>query len=357
MTVEPTYPAYRIPTFQQLPYAHSGPAGVGRLRVEIDDFVVDEMLGFEPSGEGEHVFLRIEKRNRQTESIAQNLARFVGVRRRDVGYAGLKDKFARTIQWFSVLVPFDVNPEWSRFNDATVEILRVERHCRKLKRGALLGNRFKILLRNLEADRQQTENILLSIRNVGVPNYFGPQRFGRYGQNILAAVTLFKSPQSIRNRYKRGIFLSAARSCVFNLILAARVNRQNWNYACCGDAMILHGSNSYFRIDTLTDEINQRTKAGKIHPTGAMWGIGPSDVSGEILGLENQVVSENRLLCDGLEANGLKMARRSLRLMPNFLEWQFMGSDSLKLTFTLPPGGYATSVLRELIDTEMMLGE
>jgi len=357
VAVEQAHLTYSIPTVQQLPYAHSGPAGTGKLRVEIDDFIVDEVLGFDLSGEGEHVFLQIEKRNCLTESIAQNLAKFVGVRRRDVGFAGLKDKFAKTTQWFSVPVPFDVDLDWSRLNDVTRKVLRVERHRRKLKRGALSGNRFEILLRNLEADLQRIENILNSIRNVGVPNYFGPQRFGRCGQNISGAVALFKSRKSIGDRFKRGMYLSAARSHVFNLILATRVDRQDWNYACCGDAMMLHGSNSYFRIDEPTDEINQRTMAGKIHPTGAMWGIGPSDVTGDMLGLEKRVVSENRLLCDGLESNGVKMARRSLRLMPNSLDWQFIGSDSLKLTFSLQSGGYATSVLRELIDTETIPGE
>lgn len=340
------------PIDPMLPYAHSGPAAVGRIRSELDDFVVDEILGFDPCGEGEYVFVRIEKRNRLTESIARLLAKFAGVRQRDVGFAGLKDKFARTIQWFSVPVPVDTNPDWSLLNDATCRVLKVERHRRKLKRGALSGNRFVILLRELEGDRQRIDESLSSIRRLGVPNYFGPQRFGRRGQNLSGAIALFTSNRSNCDRFRRGIYLSAARSHVFNQILASRVVQQNWNYACVGDAMVLDGSNSYFQVETLSKDIHHRTRVGEIHPTGALWGDGSNDVTGDALKLERRVMNENRSICQGLERFGVKMGRRSLRQIPDGLDWQFVGSDRLSLTFSLPFGGYATSVIRELVKTE-----
>jgi len=186
----------------------------------------------------------------------------------------------------------------------------------------------------------------------GVPNYFGVQRFGYQGQNLAAAVAMFNSGRKPRSRFHRGVLLSAARSYVFNQILARRIEQGDWNRACEGDVLIFNGSGSRFRADKIDQGIQLRIDACEIHPTGALWGKGSSGVGLEIHELENRVAGENPLLCEGLERFGLEMARRSLRSIPTQMEWRFVGSDSVKLTFSLVPGAFATSLLREFIDQD-----
>ncbi len=334
-----------------LPYAYAGPAVTGKFKVEIDDFVVNEVLGFDPSGEGEHVFLRIEKKDETTDRVAKSLAKYVGVPRRDVGYAGLKDRFAKTTQWFSVRIPLTDNPDWLDFNSTSVHILEQYRHRKKLKIGALSANQFEINLRNLRGDLPRMVENLRLISRFGVPNYFGPQRFGYHSQNLAAAVGMFSSDRKTSSRFQRGILLSAARAYIFNQILARRVERGDWNRACKGDVLIFNGSGSCFRVDELDRDIYLRVGACEIHPTGAMWGQGISRVGFDIDELEEQVVGSNALLCNGLEGFGLEMSRRSLRSIPKEMDWWQVGSDSLRLKFSLVPGAFATSVLREFIDT------
>ena len=333
-----------------LPHALGGPCGRGIIKLSPDDFIVDEILGFEPSGEGEHVFLRIEKRGENTEYLARQIARFARTPVRNVSYAGLKDRHGRTIQWFSVQLPGQVGPDWSGFETDSVRVLEMTRNQRKLRRGAAVGNRFELTLRQLDGAPDRLETRLNDIAQAGVPNYFGPQRFGRDGQNLDAAKALFRGDSPQPNPHQRGLYLSSARSEIFNRILAERVTQGNWNAALDGDVFMFSGSQSFFNAEALDEDIQRRVKEQEIHPSGVLWGKQPSTATGAALAIENRIAASLSDLAEGLASANLETSRRPLRLCPDTLTWEFTIPDTLKLSFVLPSGAYATTVLRELVD-------
>lgn len=333
-----------------LPYAWGGPVGRGVIKQEADDFAVEEILGFEPSGSGEHVFLRIEKTHENTDYVARQIARFAGVPGRDIGYAGLKDRHGRTVQWFSVPLSGKPEPDWSGLENERIRILEITRNSRKLKKGAAAANRFKLTIREFEGDCQAIEARLAEIASQGVPNYFGAQRFGHDGQN-LARVREFFAGQSGRiDAHRRGLYLSSARSEIFNRQLAERVQRKDWNQAISGDVFMFSGSRSFFSDQALDDDIRRRVAEGDIHPSGALWGTGESSARDEALLIERSVVESLKDLAEGLEKSGVEMARRPFRLCVESLTWEFPESGMLRLAFTLPGGTFATVILRELLD-------
>lgn len=333
-------------TLPDWPHAYGGPAGTGDIKTVPDDFIVEEILGFEPEGHGEHVFLYVEKIGENTEYIARLLARHAGVRQRDIGYAGLKDRHGRTQQWFSIWLPGKENPDWSGVESDSLKILETVRHARKLKRGVLAGNHFTLLIRNWQGDRDIAERQLQSIAQQGFPNYFGEQRFGHQGRNLENALVMF-SGKRIKPE-QRSIYLSAARSYLFNLILAERVTQQTWITALPGDVFKLNQTNSQFHAAVIDQTLSERLATGDIHPTGALWGKGDSAVTDETLVLEQGILETQRELADGLLKAGLEADRRALRVKPDNLAWQFE-ADVLRLSFGLPAGSYATALLREVV--------
>jgi tRNA pseudouridine13 synthase len=332
----------------ELPYAHGGPAGSGILRKSPEDFTVEEDLGFEPSGSGEHVFLRIEKRGENTDWLARQLARFASVPQSQVSYAGLKDRHARTVQWFSVQLPGKTEPDWSAFDTPSVTVLETRRHNRKLRRGALRGNRFHLRIALLDHNPERLRANLDAVKREGVPNYFGEQRFGHEGGNLTRAREILSGALPVRDRHERGLLYSAARSFLFNQVLARRVREGTWNRPLPGDAFMFSSSNSFFRGEILTPEIAERVRRNEIHPSGPLWGRGENPLSGEALALETEALTEHQTLCRGLEEHGLEMARRPLRLLPDEFQWN-LDADSLQLEFFLPAGDYATTLVRELV--------
>jgi tRNA pseudouridine13 synthase len=329
------------------PYVYGGPSGTGKIRSLPEDFIVKENLSFEPSGEGEHAFLQIEKKGENTEYVARQLARFAGVRQRDVSFAGLKDRYAVTTQWFSVWLPGKADPDWTQFESDSTKVLQSVRHARKLKRGVLSGNSFKLVIRDWQGDREQTIQQLELIKAHGIANYFGSQRFGNEGQNVSKALAMFEGAKV--GREQRSIYLSAARSYLFNLILAERVIMANWNQPIAGDTYQFDLSHSCFQSEQPDAEIIRRMAAKEIHPTGALWGRGNADVSADALAIEQAVIDKHQLLAQGLIANAADRDRRALRANVRDLQWRFVDGETLALDFTLPAGSYATSVLREII--------
>ena len=308
------------------------PKATAILRQQIEDFRVDEELGFDLSGEGEHVYLQIEKKNQNTLDVVDQIARLASVRRMDVGYAGLKDRRAITRQWFSVYLPLDDQVQWQELNNENIKLLSETRHKKKLRRGQHKANRFCICLRNLSCDVEELEERLKVVSNRGVPNYFGPQRFGINGNNLLAADKLLSGERSERNRKKRGLYLSAARSYLFNLVLSERIKDSSWHEVEEGD-------------------ITSESIASEPLPTGPLWGRGRLQTSARILALESKIAERYEQWCTGLEHVGLKQERRPLSLTLNDLDWDISGKNEerlLDLRFSLPPGSYATSVIREL---------
>ncbi len=335
-----------------LAYAYGIPPVTGVVRSRPEDFFVDEVLGFDPDGEGEHVLLQIEKRNTNTQWLADQLARFAAIPRRNVSYAGLKDRNAVTRQWFSLGMAGADEPDWDKLNSENLHVLQHARHRRKLRRGTLQGNRFKLVIRDLHGDPAALETRLQQVAQQGVPNYFGAQRFGHAGANLQQAEAMFQGKR-IRDRHKRSLYLSAARSFLFNELLSQRVARGDWNQVVAGEVMVLAGSNSYFVPDANDEAIPQRLAEFDIHPSGCLWGKGEAPSRGVAAELERQLAEAHPLLCRGLEHAGLKQERRALRLPVAELHWDLEATASiLELSFFLPPGAYATTVLRELVQTD-----
>ncbi|WP_020561668.1 tRNA pseudouridine(13) synthase TruD [Methylosarcina fibrata] len=329
------------------PCAYGRPPGRGVIRAAAEDFRVDECLAFEPSGTGEHVFLNIEKTGENTEYVARQLARFAGVRQRDVGYAGLKDRHAVTTQWFSVWLPGKPDPDWTAFASDSVKILQSLRHARKLQRGALAGNRFKLVIREWRGDKQATHDRLQAIRTGGIANYFGPQRFGHEGQNLAQALALFRGAKA--GREQRSLYLSAARSFLFNQILARRIEQKNWNRALAGDVFFFDWSHSRFHAEKPDPDIIARIDAGNLHPSGALWGRGDVQVSLDALATEQALIEAHAEIAEGLVRSGVEADRRPLRVNVRELRWEFIGETALELSFGLPAGSYATALLSEII--------
>ena len=328
-------------------HAYGIPQGVGKIKQYVDDFIVDEQLSFEPEGSGEHVFLQIEKRGENTDFVARLIARFAGVRQRDVSYAGLKDRHAKTTQWFSVWLAGKPDPDWTGIETETIKVLQAIRHARKLKRGVLSGNQFQIRIREWQGDRESIEQQLQQITTAGFPNYFGVQRFGHQGQNVNNALSLFAGRKM--KREQRSLYLSSVRSYLFNQLLDTRVLSADWNTAILGDVCMFNQSHSYFKVDTLDRSLIERLRFGEIHPTGMLYGKGEREVSQQALIMEQAVLDAHTELASGLVKFDLKADRRALRVMVPDLQWQFDSATELCLTFSLPSGSYATALLRELV--------
>lgn len=341
-----------IESLMQWAYAYGMPNGSARMRVQPEDFIVDEELGFEPTGEGQHRMLLVRKRNTNTDWLARQLARFAGVEPRDVGYAGLKDRNAVTTQWFSIDLAGRQEPHWSSFDSDEYQILRVEPHNKKLRRGILQGNRFAITLRELEAEQSEVEGRLQAIAEAGVPNYFGEQRFGHHGDNILQAWKMLNREIRVKDRNRKSIYLSAARSLIFNAVLSRRVAEGSWNQILPGEAAMLAGSQSFFQVETVDESLQKRLQDWDIHPSGPMWGRGRSVVSDQAAEVEQPVLDGLSDWLSPLEHAGLKQERRALRLQAEGLEWQWLDERTLRLEFRLTSGSYATTVLRELLRTQ-----
>lgn len=323
----------------------------GSLRVSAEDFRVDEVAAFEPSGEGEHVFLHMEKTDSNTDWLAGQLARLAGVKRSDVGFAGLKDRHAVTRQWFSVYLGGREEPDWLQIEDEQVKLLQVTRNNKKLRRGVLAGNRFEIVIRNLAGEMEALEPRLQAVATRGVPNYFGEQRFGREGANLEHAALLLGGKRVHGSRHQKGLYLSAARSWLFNLVLSKRVSDGSWNRILPGEVVMLDGTHSVFVAEQLDDELQKRVEEFDIHPTGPMPGKGSSRVQDVCAALEDEVLASYQEWVQGLARYGVEAQRRALRLPVRELEWDFPDDTSLRLQFYLPAGSYATSVIRELVIT------
>ena len=329
--------------------AWGDPPVTGQIRTQPEDFRVTENLGFEPTGEGEHLWLWLEKREQNTVFIATELARAAQVHPRNVSFAGLKDRNAVTRQYFSIQLPGQADPDWQAWQIEGVNILEAHRSARKINRGRLDGNRFELVVRELDGDIDALNERLASVRDHGVPNGFGEQRFG--GNNIARAHALFAGKLRRKpSKSKRGFYLSAARSLIFNRVLEERIADGSWNRLVEGDVAVLDGSHSWFIADASDPEQIDRCNRLDIHPSGPMAGEGDNPTSGPVAELEARIHEEQQELAEGLNKFRLQHQRRPLRMKVESLEWHYPDPQTLSLSFALGQGSYATSVLRELID-------
>jgi tRNA pseudouridine13 synthase len=319
-------------TLPQWPNAYPASGASATLKLLNEDFIVTEMPLQLPSGEGEHIWLDVEKNGANTAFVAQQLADAAGVPERDVGYAGLKDRYAITRQWFSIYLPNGKGkgetPDLTLLQHPEFKVLSQSRHVKKLRRGDLQGNRFRIVLRDVTGDRDAIGANLKAVASHGAPNYFGAQRFGHDGGNVEQGRAMLAREIRVRNPKKKGIYLSAVRSFVFNDVLALRIQQGLWGKTLPGDVM---------------DE------AGR--PTGPLWGRGRVTTTDQAQALENGVAERHATLCDGMEHAGLDQERRALVTSPTEMSWEWPQANQLVLTFSLPAGNYATSVLNEILRT------
>jgi tRNA pseudouridine13 synthase len=330
---------------RELPRAHGAAVLQARFRVLPEDFRVEEIDGFEPAGAGEHLLLTVEKRGMNTAFAAKRIAQWAGIPEMGVGYAGMKDRHAVTTQRFSVHLPKRVAPDLEALQSEDLRVLGHAWHNRKLPRGALAGNRFTLLLREPQGERAAVEARLAAIAAAGIPNYFGEQRFGREGDNLAAALRMFAG-QRVK-REQRSILLSAARSALFNAVLAQRIDDGSWATGTDGEVWMLEGTHSVFGPEPDSAETRARAQAQDIHPTGPMWGQGELRSAGRARELEQAALAPFAEVRAGLEAAGLKQERRALRTRVQELAWEWR-EDGLLLRFRLGPGAYATEVRAEL---------
>jgi tRNA pseudouridine13 synthase len=330
------------------PRAHGAALPPAELKSHPEDFRVEEQLSFVPSGVGPHWLLQVEKRASNTRWVAAQIARLAGTPAHDVGYAGLKDRQAVTVQWFSVPVLATTADFWRSVHTAEFRVLDVQRNSRKLRRGALTGNRFRIRLRKVTWSREELELKLTALRTHGVPNYFGPQRFGREGYN-LERVAAWLGGQGPRGRSERGFSLSAARSLIFNALLARRVEAGDWSQLAPGDLASLDGNGSHFRVTMVDDDLSLRLMAFDVHPSGPMWGRGEPETGGRSLEHETAVAQQFKEVADLLEAEGLQQERRPLRCAVRDLSVE-AEAGTVTFNFTLRRGQFATSALREICE-------
>lgn len=334
----------------ELPRAFGEPVLRARMRSVPEDFQVDELPAFEPTGEGEHLLLTVRKRGQNTAHVARRLAQWAGVPEMAVSYAGQKDRHAVTTQRFSVHLPKRIAPDLALLDDAEMQVVDSTWHNRKLQRGALAGNRFGLVLREVEGARAAIDARLAQVAARGLPNWFGEQRFGHGGGNIDAALSMFAGRRVRKDQ--RSMLLSAARSQLFNQVLAARVARGDWDQPVPGEVWMLDGSRSVFGPEPWSEVLAQRLADFDIHPSGPLWGAGPLRSQDEAAALELAAMVDEASLAlrAGLEQAGLKQERRALRLRPVALRHEWREADLLWLGFELPPGCYATAVLHELGD-------
>jgi tRNA pseudouridine13 synthase len=337
------------------PHAHGGPPAAGVLRATPEDFVVEEELGFSPSGAGTHVLLRVRKRNANTQWVARELARLAGCRVSDVGYAGLKDRRAIAVQWFTVPRP-RAAVDWPTVAHPEFTVLEAHPHARKLPRGALAGNRFSVrIAAGAGGGAELAARLkprLAEVMRQGVPNYFGPQRFGREGANLarLSAALPALAPA------ERSFVLSAARSLLFNALLARRVADGSWAHLLAGDVAVLDGRGSIFAVPEPDATLAARIERLEIHPTGALWGEGPPPTGADVQALEQRIAGEFGAAAGLCVAAGMRQERRSLRLAAQELHCE-TEQDAVRLSFRLPRGSFATALLRELVSDTAALGE
>lgn len=331
-----------------IPLAYGAPVLTARMRSVAEDFQVDELPAFEASGEGEHLLLDIRKRGANTVAVAKQLAQWAGVQEMAVSYAGQKDRHAVTTQRFSVHLPKRVAPDLAALESDEVHVLASTWHNRKLQRGALAGNRFKLVLRQVQGEQAAISERLQLVAARGLPNWFGEQRFGRDGGNVPAALQMFAGRRVRKDQ--RSMLLSAARSALFNRVLAARVAQGNWDTALDGEVWMLDGSRSVFGPEPMNEALAERLARFDIHPSAPLWGAGELRSSGAALALEQAALADEQALAlrAGLEQAGLKQERRALRLRPALMQHAWLADDVLELSFALPPGCYATAVLHEL---------
>lgn len=334
-------------------WLYGQPTASGVLKANAEDFVVIEDLGYAPDGDGEQLLVRIRKTGCNTRFVAEALAKFAGIHPRDVSFAGMKDRHAVTEQWFCLRIPGKVTPDLSTFELSGVQVLESARHRRKLRTGALQGNAFTLILRQI-SDRAAVEQRLQQIAAGGVPNYFGSQRFGHEGNNLTMAQRWAADEIKVRERNKRSFILSAARSAMFNQVVSDRLAQQgSLSKVLAGDALQLTGRGSWFVAEAAElESLQQRVDNNELRVTAPLPGSGEWGTREDALAFEQNSLASEAALIALMERERVDAARRAMLVIPRDLRWEWQDDVTLEMNFWLPAGSFATSVVRELLQTQ-----
>lgn len=324
-----------------LVYPFGEPSINGTIKQNLADFQVFETLGFEPTGDGEHLYLYIEKKDITTDSVTQSLARHYGVKPYHIGDCGLKDAKAVTRQWFSVHLPGLKDFPNEPINE-DYKVLERNWSLKKLKKGVHKGNSFIISLTNIQGDIDKANHQIEQIKQQGFANYYGEQRFGKGKKNVSSAMDAFKFNKKL-SRSKRSLYLSSLRSFLFNKILLNRITKDHWDEPIEGDCFMLDGSKSTF-IDEISDQIISRYKEGDIHSIISLFGEGDDLVSRSALSFEISILDGHKDIQEVLLSEGLKKDKRAIRQNIKDLTYSFE-NNTLTLKFYLPKGCYATTLM------------
>lgn len=334
-------------------WLYGQPTASGVLKANAEDFVVIEDLGYAPDGDGEQLLVRIRKTGCNTRFVAEALAKFAGIHPRDVSFAGMKDRHAVTEQWFCLRIPGKVTPDLSTFELSGVQVLESARHRRKLRTGALQGNAFTLILRQI-SDRAAVEQRLQQIAAGGVPNYFGSQRFGHEGNNLTMAQRWAADEIKVRERNKRSFILSAARSAMFNQVVSDRLAQQgSLGKVLAGDALQLTGRGSWFVAEAAElESLQQRVDNNELRVTAPLPGSGEWGTREDALAFEQNSLASEAALIALMDRERVDAARRAMLVIPRDLRWEWQDDVTLEMNFWLTAGSFATSVVRELLQTQ-----
>lgn len=332
----------------QIPvYPYGSPAISGVLKSTPADFQVNEELGFEPDGEGEHHFLLVEKTGLSTPELITRIAHDYSLHPGLVSHSGLKDKHARTSQWLSLHLPGKSLAAARSAGDG-YRILRQARHHRKLRPGTHKFNAFQLCLREVNELPDQTIAQIKLITRQGFANYFGVQRFGRRQDNVKQALAQLANRRLQRSR--KSILLSSLRSYLFNQILARRISLGHWDKPLAGDVFMLRGSHSIFK-DEISDDLLTRYRQLDIASSASLYGTGRNQIADEARVIEEQVFAQHEDITDCLDRQGTKLQMRALRTVVDGFSYDYDAEKrNLWLKLSLPAGSYVTTMLEHFID-------
>jgi len=332
-------------------YPYGKPVISGLVKSQVDDFVVTENLGFEPGGEGEHLFLWIEKSMLSTHCLIDRVAKDFCVKARDIGYCGLKDKVALTRQWLSLYLP----GQMKRFEPPATsgyKLIDWAWHHKKLRPGTHRANHFEVIIRNVETVPEASWRQLDLIRTQGMANYFGRQRFGRQNNNVEQALHTFNHPRRARrlSRNKKSLYISALRSFLFNGILSRRIEQGYWKLPVPGDVFMLSGSQSIF-YEQINNLLLERYYQFDLSSTISLYGIGKRMLKLKALELEDEVLLKNEAIEQCLIHQKAKLQMRATRVVAQDLSVNHDPVEStLHIRVTLPRGSFFTSLLDHFVD-------
>lgn len=337
---------------ETLSYLNGEPQVQGSYKQQPSDFQVIELLDVDADEHGEHQWLWVSKKGANTTFVARQLADFAGLNERDVSYAGLKDRNAETCQWFSVQLPGKKMLDWQHLEHPEFRIEKAIRRTKKIKTGLHRGNAFRLRLRHVSNTSVLIER-WKQICVQGVPNYFGEQRFGREGQNLTKAKAWLSGEISNKkarkwSRQQQGMLLSSVRSYVFNELLSERIRAQRLQPEV-GDFMLLSGSRSFFQVGEIDSILLERWQSGDIKLSGPLPGGYPEPWQEHLSPFEYTQMATYAPFIEGLQQKRVDLARRALLLQLEDANLEVVDDATVDVSFSLPKGSFATSVLRELM--------